>query len=116
MRCCPVPTTASSPLLQVRSYVNKQLAAQLRPELEAAVKANDSPPSEVFSPDFTSAARRDLKNKALALLATLEDPQVTSECLRRCREAGRGLPSAGAGAVALLLATAHWQLMSFWPA
>ena len=31
-------------------YVVKQLAQQLRPELEAAVKANDLPPGEAYSP------------------------------------------------------------------
>jgi hypothetical protein len=71
----------------VRKYVNKRLAAALRAELEAAVKANDSPPSEVYSPDSKSAARRDLKNTALGLLATLGDPQITAECLQRCRQA-----------------------------
>jgi hypothetical protein len=70
--------------------VNKRLAAALRAELEAAVKANDSPPSEVYSPDPKSAARRSLKNKALGLLATLGNPQTTAETLQRCRNAGGG--------------------------
>lgn len=57
-------------------YVVRQLAQRLRPELEAAVAANDAPPGEPFSPDAKSAAKRTLKNKALAMLATLEDAKV----------------------------------------
>jgi hypothetical protein len=83
----------------VWSYVNKRLAAALRAELEAAVKANDSRPSEEYSPDAKSAARRDLKNKALGLLATLGDPQITAECLQRCRNASGCPPCCPAAAV-----------------
>jgi len=37
-----------------RQYVARQLTEQLRPELEAAVKRNDSAPGEAYSPDAAS--------------------------------------------------------------
>ena len=37
-----------------RQYVARQLAEQLRPELEAAVKRTDSAPGEAYSPDAAS--------------------------------------------------------------
>jgi aminopeptidase N len=67
----------------VRHYVNKQIAARLRPELEALVAANDAPPGEAFVFDAASAARRAVKNKALGLLSTLGDAGVEAQLLRR---------------------------------
>ena len=37
-----------------RQYVARQLAEQLRPELEAALKRTDSAPGEAYSPDAAS--------------------------------------------------------------
>jgi aminopeptidase N len=82
-----VPDADPVVLHQVRSYVVKELAAQLRPELEAAVQRNDSQPGEQYSPDAKSAARRDIKNKALRYLSALKDPQITQQILTRYREA-----------------------------
>ena len=65
----------------------KQLAAQLQPDLEAAVKRNDSPPGEAYSPDAKSAARRMIKNTALGYLAKLGEPDIRAALLRRFREA-----------------------------
>lgn len=71
----------------VRLFVVKQLAARLRPELEAVLKANDDAPGAEYTFDAASAARRAIKNKALVILSTLEDPDITKECLKRFREA-----------------------------
>lgn len=65
----------------------KQLAQQLRPQLEAIVKKNDAAAGEVYSPDAKSAARRAIKNKALAYLAALGDDAVTQQILERFRKA-----------------------------
>ena len=45
-RCAPLRMLCTS----CRKYVITQLAQQLRPELEAAVKKNDLPPGEAYSP------------------------------------------------------------------
>ena len=65
----------------------KQLAQQLRPQLEAIVQKNDAPADEVYSPDAKSAARRAIKNKALAYLAALGEDSVTQQVLDRFRNA-----------------------------
>jgi aminopeptidase N len=72
---------------RVRAFVNKQLAARLRPELEALVAANDDAPGAPFVFDAAASARRAAKNKALALLSTLGDESVTEQLLRRFRAA-----------------------------
>lgn len=74
-------------LYQVRDFVTRQLAQQLRPELEAAVNANDSAPGEAYEFNAAACARRALKNKALGYLASLGDPAVTASLLQRFREA-----------------------------
>lgn len=61
----------------------KVLAQQLRPQLEATVKHNDDPAGQKYSPDAKSAARRALKNKALAYLAALGDTTITQQVLDR---------------------------------
>lgn len=66
-----------------RKYVVKTLAQQLRPQLEATVKHNDDPSGQKYSPDSKSAARRALKNKALAYLAALGDAAITQQVLNR---------------------------------
>lgn len=65
----------------------KQLAQQLRPQLEAIVQKSDAPADEVYSPDAKSAARRAIKNKALAYLAALGEDSVTQQVLDRFRNA-----------------------------
>ncbi|KAK9785425.1 hypothetical protein WJX73_000376 [Symbiochloris irregularis] len=74
-------------LHEVRKYVVKELAQQLRPDLEAAVKRNDLPASEEYSPDAAQAAKRVLKNKCLGFLAALGEPAVYSMLLQRFRDA-----------------------------
>ena len=73
--------------MHCRKFVVKQLAQQLRPQLEAIVKHNDAATGEVYSPDAESAARRAVKNKALAYLAALGDESVTQQVLARFRNA-----------------------------
>jgi aminopeptidase N len=68
---------------KVRHYINKAIAAALRPELEALVKANDAPPGAPFVFDAANSARRAAKNKALALLSCLEDEAVEKDLLKR---------------------------------
>lgn len=82
-----IPAADPVVLHRVRDHVIEALAQQLRPELEAAVKANDAPTGEAYSFDAASCARRELKNKALAYLAHLKDPQVTEQLLSRFRSA-----------------------------
>ncbi|KAI8468066.1 MAG: hypothetical protein J3K34DRAFT_523265 [Monoraphidium minutum] len=68
---------------QVRHYVNKRIAAALRPELEALVAANDDAPGAPFVFNASASARRAAKNKALGLLSTLGDAGVEADLLRR---------------------------------
>ena len=70
-----------------RKYVVKVLAQRLRAQLEDTVKYNEDPAGQTYSPDAKSAARRALKNKALAYLAALGDPKVTPQILERFRKA-----------------------------
>ena len=71
----------------VRTFVVTALAEALRPELEAAVKVNDVPASEPYSPDFAHASKRALKNRALAYLSYTCDPAVRADLLARARGA-----------------------------
>ena len=48
-----------------RQYVARQLAEQLRPELEAAVKRTDAAPGEAYSPDAASVRLCALRHTAL---------------------------------------------------
>ncbi|KAG2426656.1 hypothetical protein HXX76_012967 [Chlamydomonas incerta] len=74
-------------LYAVRMYVVRTLAAALRPQLEAAVKANDDPAGTPYAFTAAACARRALKNRALAILSTLEDPAITAMLLARFKEA-----------------------------
>ena len=71
----------------LRKKVVKELATQARAELEAAVAANDDDPAAPYSPAFAAAARRALKNKALAYLSALDNPAIRQGLLARCRAA-----------------------------
>mmetsp|Transcript_7416 Transcript_7416/g.21902 ORF Transcript_7416/g.21902 Transcript_7416/m.21902 type:complete len:899 (-) Transcript_7416:562-3258(-) len=74
-------------LYQVRKVILKEVTSQLRPELEAMVAANDKALQGEYSPDSASAARRQIKNKALAYLSMLKDENVTADVLGRFRGA-----------------------------
>lgn len=80
----------------VRTYVVRQLAQRLRPELNAAVKRCDAPAGEAYSPSFAQSARRALKNKAMAFLASLDEPDVSAELAERFRSAGNMTDSVAA--------------------
>ena len=94
-----VPGGDADPLLlhAVRRRVVRELAAASRPALEAAVKANDDAADVPYSPEFASAARRAIKNKALSFLAALHSERAgadateaatfRAELLRRSRDA-----------------------------
>ncbi|EFJ47753.1 hypothetical protein VOLCADRAFT_81369 [Volvox carteri f. nagariensis] len=76
------------PLLHhVRMYVVKQLALQLRPELEALVKANDDPADQPYQFTAAACARRAIKNRSLAMLSSLEEPEITAMLLNRFKAA-----------------------------
>jgi aminopeptidase N len=81
--------TDADPLLlhEVRKVILKEVTSQLRPELEAIVAAQDAELQGEYSPDSKSAARRAIKNKALAYLSMLKDPAVTADILKRFRGA-----------------------------
>jgi len=94
-----VPGGDADPLLlhAVRRRVVRELAAASRPALEAAVKANDDAADVPYSPEFASAARRAIKNKALSFLAALHSERAgagadeaatfRAELLKRARDA-----------------------------
>ena len=68
----------------VRRGVVRALARALRPRLEAALAANTAPR---YSAEPPARAARALKNIALAYLASLEEPAVADEALRRFKAA-----------------------------
>lgn len=82
-----IPNADPTLLHDVRLYVIRELAARLRPELEAVVKENDDSPGTPYEFNAAACARRALKNKALGYLASLKDPSVTEELQRRFKEA-----------------------------
>ena len=61
----------------------RDLARKLRPQFEAVVAANEDPVGQAYSPDFSSAARRAVKAKALGYLSALGDSQVAADLLTR---------------------------------
>lgn len=94
-----VPGGDADPLLlhAVRRRVVRELAAASRPALEATIKANDDSADVPYSPEFASAARRAIKNKALSFLAALHSERAgadadaaaafRAELLKRARDA-----------------------------
>ncbi|PNY04914.1 aminopeptidase N [Trifolium pratense] len=69
----------------VRSFINKQLASELRSEFLSIVENNRSSEEYVF--DHSNMARRALKNVALAYLASLEDQEFTNLALQEYKTA-----------------------------
>jgi aminopeptidase N len=82
-----IPDADPTLLHDVRLYVIRELAARLRPELEAVVKENDDSPGTPYDFNAAACARRALKNKALGYLASLKDASITEELQRRFKEA-----------------------------
>ncbi|CAI0414556.1 unnamed protein product [Linum tenue] len=69
----------------VRSFIRKQLAAELRAELLNTVKNNSS--SEAYEFNHPNMARRALKNIALAYLASLQDEESAALALNEYKSA-----------------------------
>ncbi|XP_010275649.1 PREDICTED: puromycin-sensitive aminopeptidase-like isoform X2 [Nelumbo nucifera] len=69
----------------VRSFIRKQLAAELKAEFLKTVQNNRSSEAYVFN--HSSMVRRALKNVALAYLASLEDMEFTELALHEYRSA-----------------------------
>ena len=72
---------------QVRSFVIKELASRLRPELEAALKDNEDTPGTPYVFSAQACARRALKNRAVMYLASLKDEATTESTFQRLKEA-----------------------------
>lgn len=70
-------------LHEVRMAVVKELAARLRPELEQLIKDNDDAPGQPYAFNAAACARRSIKNKCLAMLASLGLPETTALALER---------------------------------
>ncbi|VFQ68044.1 unnamed protein product [Cuscuta campestris] len=69
----------------VRTFVRKQLAAELKEDLLRTVKENRS--SEQYEFNHHNMARRSLKNISLAYLGSLEDPEIIDLVLDEYRTA-----------------------------
>ncbi len=82
-----IPGVDPTLLHDVRERVAAQLAAALRPELEAAVAANGDAPGAPYEFTAAACARRALKNKALTALAALGDAALAEDLLARFRAA-----------------------------
>lgn len=82
-----IPGADPTLLHEVREFMTRELAQQLRSELEAAIKENDCVPGEAYEFSAAACARRALKNKALGYLSALGEPEVTEQLLRRFKEA-----------------------------
>lgn len=82
-----IPNADPVLLYNIRKYIIKELALQLRPELEAAIKANDDPAGAPYEFNAIACARRALKNTALIYLSNLKDDSITSDILRRFKDA-----------------------------
>lgn len=78
------------PSPQVRHYVYQQLAKQLRPELEAVMKANDVPAGTPYVFNAQESGRRFVRNFAESILGALDDAEVQERLLRRCVGVFRG--------------------------
>jgi aminopeptidase N len=87
-------------LFQVRVWVVENLARLLRDELSAAVAANDDAPATPYEFSAAACARRALKNKALAYLATLSasggDARIVEDLTRRVIQAANMTDEQGA--------------------
>eukprot|EP00798_Chlamydomonas_sp_ICE-L_P016229 gene16229-22395_t len=82
-----IPSADPTLIHEVRSQVVKGVAARLRPELEAIIKLNDDEPGAPYVFEANACGRRAIKNKAITMLSTLEDPEITQMVLSRFRGA-----------------------------
>lgn len=65
-----------------RTHIDMACVPRLSPAPPPA-QANDDPAGTPYAFTAAACARRALKNRALALLSTLEDPTITAMLLRR---------------------------------
>lgn len=72
---------------KIRSYVVREIAQQLRPDLEAAIAENEDAPGAAYQFNAEACARRALKNRAVMYLASLKDDSITSSIFNRFKEA-----------------------------
>ena len=88
-------------------FVVKQLAARLRPELESLIRHNDDAPGTPYVFNAAACARRAIKNKALAVLASLALPETTALVLERFRGAANMTDSVSALAALVEVKVRH---------
>eukprot|EP00878_Enallax_costatus_P011824 GHUV01012345.1.p1 GENE.GHUV01012345.1~~GHUV01012345.1.p1 ORF type:complete len:544 (+),score=203.91 GHUV01012345.1:419-2050(+) len=71
---------------QVRDYVYKQLAHQLRPSLDNLLKQNEVDAGTPYTFNSVEAARRAIKNMSQSILGSLTDAAVQEQLLQKFRE------------------------------
>uniref|UniRef100_A0A7S3VSY4 Aminopeptidase N n=2 Tax=Dunaliella tertiolecta TaxID=3047 RepID=A0A7S3VSY4_DUNTE len=91
-----IPEADPTLIYEVRSYVLRELAARMRPDLEAILKETDSAPGDAYVFNAKECARRTLKQKAINMLSTLEEPSIVDMILQRFREATNMTDQVGA--------------------
>jgi aminopeptidase N len=65
---------------QVRHYVYQQLALQLRPQLDAVMKATEVPPGTPYVFNAQESGRRFIRNFAESIVGSLDDPRCRKHC------------------------------------
>lgn len=79
----PVLCLCAGVCAQVRHYVYQQLALQLRPQLDAVMKATEVPPGTPYVFNAQESGRRFIRNFAESIVGSLDDPEVQEALLRR---------------------------------
>jgi aminopeptidase N len=82
-----IPQADPVVLHHIRSFIVKEIAQRLRPDLEAAIAENEDAPGVPWTFTSEACARRALKNRAIGYLATLKDEAVTESIFNRFKEA-----------------------------
>ncbi len=80
-----MPVADPDAIHEVRQFIIKQIASNLRQELLKAVKTN--PSAEPYDPTHKHRAPRSLKNSALAYLVSLDEPALTDLALHQYKTA-----------------------------
>ena len=82
-----IPEADPVVLHHVRSFIVKEIAMRLRPDLEAAIADNEDAPGVAWEFNASACARRALKNRAVGYLAALKDDAVTESIFDRFKSA-----------------------------
>lgn len=82
-----IPEADPVVLHTIRSFIVKEIATQLRPDLEAVIAENEDAPGTPYQFSAQACARRALKNRAVAYLASLKDSDITESIFKRFKEA-----------------------------